>query len=111
MKVCVSVPCIGEYPRERIETWDWTNIPFNRESMHKFEDKNTIRYRSFDKLRDDCYPINNEDGSGEAADLVCLKEVDEKAIRLCLLQCKGHTRCESRQTSAIFIPCAVRCRD
>jgi len=33
--------------------------------------------------------IFNDDDSGEAADLVCLKDVDDGTIRLCLVHCKG----------------------
>lgn len=89
---CYHIPTnlqAGEYPRERIETWDWANIPLNRESMHKAGDRNTIQYRAFETIRDDYDLIFNDDGSGEAADLVCLKEIDEKTILLTLVHCKG----------------------
>jgi hypothetical protein len=33
--------------------------------------------------------VFNDDGSGEAADLVCLKDVNDATIRLCLVHCKG----------------------
>ena len=33
--------------------------------------------------------VFNDDGSGEAADLVCLKDVDPETIKLCLVHCKG----------------------
>lgn len=89
---CYHIPTnleAGEYPRERIETWDWTGVPLNRESIHKAGDRKTIQYRAFETIRDDFDLIFNDDGSGEAADLVCLKEVDEKTILLCLVHCKG----------------------
>ena len=31
----------------------------------------------------------NDDGSGEAADLVGLKDIDEQTIALCLVHCKN----------------------
>lgn len=89
---CYHIPTnldAGEYPRARIETWDWADIPLNRESMHKAGDRKTIQYRAFETIRDDYDLIFNDDGSGEAADLVCLKDVDEKTILLCLVHCKG----------------------
>ena len=82
---CYHIPTnleAGEYPRARIETWDWAGIPLNRESMHKAGDRKTIQYRAFETIRDDYDLIFNDDGSGEAADLVCLKEVDDKTIQL-----------------------------
>ena len=57
--------------------------------MHKAGDRNTIQYRAFEVICDDYDLIFNDDGSGEAADLVCLTEVDEKTILLCLVHCKG----------------------
>lgn len=79
----------GAFDRDRLEAWDWTGIPLNKESMHKSRDEATIQYRTFERLRDDYDVIYNDDGSGEVADLLCLKEVDEGTIRLCLVHCKG----------------------
>lgn len=33
--------------------------------------------------------VFNDDGKGEAGDLVCLKDIDESTIKLCLVHCKG----------------------
>jgi hypothetical protein len=48
-----------------------------------------VQFRTFEKLRDEFDLIFNDDGCGEAADLVCLKDVDVETIRLCLVHCKG----------------------
>ena len=79
----------GLFARDRLEAWDWAGIPLNKESMHKARDQNTIQYRSYLKLRDEYDVIFNDDGSGEAADLICLKDGDDGSIRLCLVHCKG----------------------
>lgn len=50
---------------------------------------NTIQYRTYEHIADEFDLIFNDDGPGESADLVCLKDVDEKTIRLCLVHCKG----------------------
>jgi len=79
----------GVFDKERLEAWDWTGIPLNKESMHKARDQATIQYRSYVQLRDEYDLVFNDDGHGEAADLICLKDVDESTIRLCLVHCKG----------------------
>lgn len=79
----------GVFDKGRLEAWDWTGVPLNKESMHKVRDKATIQYRTFERLQDDYDVIFNDDGSGEVADLLCLKEVDDGVIRLCLVHCKG----------------------
>lgn len=79
----------GLYPRERLEEWDWDGIPLNKESMHKVRDRDTIQYRSFLRLQDEYDIVFNDDGSGEAADLICLKNDADGSIVLCLVHCKG----------------------
>jgi superfamily II DNA or RNA helicase len=79
----------GTYDKERLEAWDWKGISLNKESMHKSGDKDTIQYRTFQNLKNDYDLIFNDDGCGEAADLICLKDVDDSSIRLCLVHCKG----------------------
>ena len=89
---CYHIPAnldAGTFDRNRLESWDWQGIPLRNESMHKARDRATIQYRAFEHLSDEYDLIFNDDGSGEAADLVCLKEVDETSIRLTLVHCKG----------------------
>lgn len=77
------------FPKESLETWDWGKTSLNAESMGKENDQNTIQYFTYKQLQDDYQVIFNDDARGEAADLVCLKEVDEKTIELCLVHCKN----------------------
>jgi superfamily II DNA or RNA helicase len=79
----------GALDRDRLEAWDWTGIPLNNESMGKAGNRQTIQYRTFERLRDEYDLVFNDDGSGECADLVCLKEIDDGTIGLCLVHCKG----------------------
>lgn len=77
------------FPVEKIETWDWSGIPLNKESMGKQVDQATIQYRAFEHLKDEYDLIFNDDGCGEAADLVCFKDIDDQTIEMCLVHCKG----------------------
>lgn len=89
---CYHIPAAlnaGVYDKDKLEAWDWTGIPLNKESMHKTVDKDTIQYRSFKQLEAEYEVIFNDDGCGEAGDLVCLKDVDDTKIILCLVHCKG----------------------
>lgn len=79
----------GVFDRDRLETWDWNGIPLNRESMHRARDRDTIQYRVFERIEAEFDVVINDDGHGEAADLVCFKDVDEGTIKLCLVHCKG----------------------
>ncbi|MDE2733696.1 MAG: DEAD/DEAH box helicase family protein [Gemmatimonadota bacterium] len=95
---CYHIPAsldAGIFEKGKLEAWDWNGIPLNKEAMRKERDTATIQYRTFERLRNDYDVIFNDDGCGEAADLICLKDEkdenvkDENAIRLCLVHCKG----------------------
>ncbi|QRM40489.1 DEAD/DEAH box helicase [Rhizobium rhizogenes] len=89
---CYHIPAnlsAGLFDRDRLEAWDWTGIPLNKESMHKIGDQATIQYRTAEMLKSEYDVVFNDDGCGEAADLVCLKDIDEETIKLCLVHCKG----------------------
>jgi hypothetical protein len=77
------------FDKGRLEVWDWTGIPLNQESMTLTGNTNTIQYRTYERIADEFDVIFNDDGPGESADLVCLKDIDERTIRLCLVHCKG----------------------
>ena len=89
---CYHIPIAldaGGFSRDRLEHWNWEGIPLNQESMHKTGEKASIQYRTFVQLADEYDLVFNDDGSGEAADLVCFKDIDETTIGLCLVHCKG----------------------
>lgn len=89
---CYHIPVpmdAGEFSRDRIEVWDWSTIPLNKESIGKTGDPNTIQHRSFLTVADEYDVVFNDDGKGEAGDLVCLNDIDESTIKLCLIHCKG----------------------
>ncbi|HML67454.1 MAG TPA: DEAD/DEAH box helicase family protein [Clostridia bacterium] len=89
---CYHIPTninAGELPKDQIEVWDFSIISLNRESLGKSHDTNTIQYMCFQKVADEYDVVFNDDGCGEAGDLVCLKEEDGQTIKLCLVHCKG----------------------
>ncbi len=89
---CYHIPVklnAGGFPKEKLEVWDWTGIPLNHESMGKEWNTDTIQYKTFENIENEYDVIFNDDGCGEAADLVALKDIDDETIRLCLVHCKG----------------------
>lgn len=85
---------IDEYPLDQIQEWDWTGIPLNQESMGKEMAHNTIQYKTFLEFENEFDLIINDDGPGEAADLVCIKHVDNRTINLTLIHCKNATKAQ-----------------
>lgn len=82
-----------EYPKERLEVWDWTETNIHEESIWKsgVKREHSIQGRVADFYREGGFDvIFDDDESGEAADLVCLKEEDDH-IRLALVHCKFTT--------------------
>jgi hypothetical protein len=77
-------------PPERFETWDWTGTNITLESIWKDgkQRANSIQQRAADHYRGGGFQvIFNDDDKGEAADLICLKE-EEDRLRLALVHCK-----------------------
>ncbi|MHC2535264.1 hypothetical protein [Bradyrhizobium diazoefficiens] len=89
---CYHIPTnlgAGRFPAGRLESWPWKGIPLNQESMGKARATDTIQAYAFQRLKGEFDLVFNDDGPGEAADLVGLKDIDEKTIRLCLVHCKN----------------------
>jgi len=78
---------LAEFLRENIETWSWDNIDITKESMGKTVNRNTVQWRAFEYYKDDYDIIINDDGPGEAADLIMIKSLEE-SIRLDFVHCK-----------------------
>ena len=74
----------------RFDSWDWDGVDFKKESIWKngLSRKDSIQYKAATHYANEGFDlVFNDDGAGEAADLVCLKEGDSK-IQLTLVHCK-----------------------
>lgn len=77
-------------PAAQIAVWDWTGVDLTKESIWKGGARrdDSIQAKSFSQLAAEGFDIiMDDDGSGEAADLVCLVEKPDH-IRLVLAHCK-----------------------
>ena len=78
---------IGE---ERFEAWDWAGVDITKESYWKdgIARADAIQWKAAQHfIQGDFDIVFDDDGAGEAADLVCLKEESDR-IRLALIHCK-----------------------
>ena len=65
-----SVP----YPKEQIQTWNWVGVNIKKESQGVRKETDSIQYRVIRELKKKNYKIIfDDDGSREAADVVCLR--------------------------------------
>jgi superfamily II DNA or RNA helicase len=78
---------VGLYAKDDISVFDWSGVDIRSESMRYERVSNSIQWAYFQHIQNDYDVIVNDDGSGESADLVALK-VLEDAIVLTLVHCK-----------------------
>lgn len=80
------------FPRDDIETPDWTGINLKSESQGANRDPESIQYRTIQILaaEADWDLVVDDDGNGELADVVCLRRHDDK-LQVALAHCKYST--------------------
>ena len=62
------------YPREEIQTWNWSEVNFKKESQGITKEADSIQYKVIRELEKNNYDIIfDDDGSGEIADVVCIR--------------------------------------
>jgi superfamily II DNA or RNA helicase len=77
-------------PAERFEAWQWDGVDIAKESIWKedVERRDSIQWKAAQHyIQGGFQVVFDDDASGEAADLVCLKE-EADHIRLALIHCK-----------------------
>lgn len=81
---------VVEVPVDRLHPWDWSDVDITKESIWKggIERRDSIQWRVAQHFIEDGFAVVfDDDGAGEAADLVCLNQEDNH-IRLVLVHCK-----------------------
>ncbi len=74
-------------PTALIEPWNWGATPIHSESMKAAENLETVQGFTFSQIQNDYSFIFNDDGAGEVADLVAIRE-SKDAIYVDLYHCK-----------------------
>ncbi|MEA9491780.1 DEAD/DEAH box helicase [Xanthomonas campestris] len=74
-------------PAGLLEPWDWGDTKIHQESMRAERRLDSVQGFTFSKIADDYSIIFNDDGKGEIADLVAIRE-SRGAIHVDLYHCK-----------------------
>jgi superfamily II DNA or RNA helicase len=74
-------------PADLLEPWNWGATKIHQESMRAERRMNSVQGFTFAKVADDYSIVFNDDGKGEIADLVAIRE-DRDAIYVDLYHCK-----------------------
>lgn len=74
-------------PTALIEQWNWGKTPIHSESMKASQNIETVQGFTFNKIKNNYSFIFNDDGAGEIADLVAIRESSD-AIHIDLYHCK-----------------------
>lgn len=76
------------YDVEKIEYWDWHGIDLSKESQTEFKNTDTVQWYTINKIKDDYDFIFDDDGSGEVADIVAIKNINDVELVIDLYHCK-----------------------
>jgi superfamily II DNA or RNA helicase len=98
------------YDREKIASWDWAGVDLRKESQGLAKAKDTIQYRVIDELKKRDYDvIFDDDGPGEAADVVAIKGVEssgaEREIEVEFYHCKYSKKDPGRRIEDMYEVC------
>jgi len=98
------------YAREKIQTWNWQGIDLRKESQGIDRDPDSIQFKVIATLvRTEQYDIVfDDDGSGEAADVVAIKLVDEagvKEVHIDLYHCKYSAEAPGKRIKDLYEVC------
>lgn len=83
----------GNFDPENIHEFDWSGVNIRKESMGATCDPESIQFAVYQSIADNYDILINDDGAGEAADLVGLKLVDQEIV-LSLYHCKYSSKLE-----------------
>ena len=73
---------------DNLQTIDWSNTNIRIESLGKEEKRNSIQNKISEVLKEDYEVIFNDDSSGEAADLIAIRQESNDSFKLHLIHCK-----------------------
>ena len=102
------------FPADQLVVKDWSNVDIQKESIRSGSEsrKDSVQWRAYEICRAEAFDvIFNDDGSNEAADLVCVRD-DDKHILVRLVHCKFSAETEpgARLEDAVVVASqATRC--
>jgi len=76
------------YSLNNIEEWDWSGIDISVESQTDMKLTHSVQYRTINKLLNDYDFVFDDDGTGEVADIVAIKNINDSELVIHLYHCK-----------------------
>lgn len=76
------------YPIEKVEAWNWEGVDISIESQKTEKISNSIQFHTIQKVKAHYDLVFDDDGSGEIADIVAIKNIDDKELIIDLFHCK-----------------------
>lgn len=76
------------FDKNKLQTIDWSGTNIQIESMGKDGKRNSVQHKVIEMLKDDYEIVFNDDASGEAADIIALRQESDDSFSLHLIHCK-----------------------
>ncbi|MBL0644909.1 DEAD/DEAH box helicase family protein [Aeromonas veronii] len=80
------------YSKNNIEDWDWSGIDISIESQTPSKIENSIQYHTIKKIINKYDFVFDDDGAGEVADIVAIKNTDDTELTIDIYHCKYCTK-------------------
>ncbi len=68
------------YEKDEIKVWDWDNVDISIESQKPEKLNNSIQYHTIQKIKDSYDLVFDDDGSGEIADIVAIRNDNDRTL-------------------------------
>lgn len=106
----LSSSTLQPFPVERLAALDWTDVDITKESQGEYRTIGTVQHRLIEQLqRDANYEvIFDDDGAGEAADVVAIKVVtdgERRSIHVELYHCKYAGGAPGGRVDDLYVVC------
>ncbi len=79
---------VYRYDINNVEDWDWEGVDISVESQTVDKLTHSIQYSAIQKIRADYDLVFDDDDAGEVADIVAIKNFDDKKLVIDLFHCK-----------------------
>lgn len=76
------------YDKNNLEDWDWSSVYISVESQTEKKITNSIQYYTIQQILDNYDLVFDDDGAGEVADIVAIKNIDDEELIIYLFHCK-----------------------
>ncbi|MFC0119915.1 DEAD/DEAH box helicase [Pseudoalteromonas xiamenensis] len=79
---------IYKYDLNNTEDWDWNGVDISVESQTTSKIANSVQYYTIHKILNEYDLVFDDDGAGEIADIVAIKNIDDNKLVIDLFHCK-----------------------